>query len=82
MQITMNLRFPGQYYDEKIGLSYNYFRRYIQSDPIGLVGWINTYEYVGGNPLVYSDPTEKFAQILIQAVIGATIVNACVLSCM
>jgi RHS repeat-associated protein len=59
---TYNPRFPGQLYDKETNLHYNYLRdydpktgRYVQSDPIGLAGGINTYTYVGNNPLRYID---------------------------
>ena len=61
---TNRLRFPGQYEDQETGTYYNYFRdyqpcsgRYTQSDPIGLLAGVNTYAYVGGDPVGRTDPS-------------------------
>ncbi len=58
----MNLRFPGQYWDEESQTHYNFNRdyrpntgRYVQSDPIGLIVGVNLYRYPNNHPLVYSD---------------------------
>ncbi len=60
---TVNLRFPGQYFDAEITLHYNWNRfynpatgRYISSDPIGLAGGLNTFGYALQSPVVYYDP--------------------------
>jgi RHS repeat-associated protein len=57
-----NLRMPGQYEDQETKKFYNYFRdydpgigRYVESDPIGLSGGINTYGYVKASPITKTD---------------------------
>ncbi|MBX3648400.1 MAG: RHS repeat-associated core domain-containing protein [Rhodocyclaceae bacterium] len=67
-------------FDRETNLNYNYFRdydpqtgRYIQSDPIGLLGGINTYTYVFGNPLSFTDPSGTIPPALAAAGIGAVI---------
>lgn len=64
---VLNLRMPGQYYDAESGLFYNHMRdydpamgRYIESDPLGLEGGLNTYAYVESDPLLNADPSGLF----------------------
>jgi RHS repeat-associated protein len=60
--VTQNLRFPGQYADSETGFYQNGFRdympnvgRYLEADPIGLMGGANIYIYATGNPMSHRD---------------------------
>jgi RHS repeat-associated protein len=63
------LRFPGQVYDSESKLHSNGQRdydprlgRYLESDPIGLEGGINTYAYANNNPVNSVDPSGAVAE--------------------
>lgn len=65
---TLNLRFPGQYYDWETSLHQNWWReynpgigRYMQVDPLPIesrpTGDTTAYSYVGNRPIVHTDPS-------------------------
>ena len=62
-QIRLPLRFPGQYADAETGWVHHPWRtylpsqgRFLQPDPLGLVGGWNRYLYAEGDPLSRDDP--------------------------
>ena len=65
---SLNMRFPGQYFDVESGLNYNVNRdyeaatgRFVQSDPIGPLAGLQTYTYVWSSPLSRVDPLGLWA---------------------
>ena len=74
---VLNLRFPGQYLDTESTLNYNYFRdydprngRYIESDPIGMSGGLNTFAYVADNPILVFDISGLKARVCCRKIPG------------
>jgi len=69
---TTPLRFPGQYEDEETGLSYNRYRyydpalgRYISSDPVGIYGGFNGFNYADNKPTRLVDPNGLFPDTVV-----------------
>ena len=68
--VEQNLRYQGQYLDRETGLHYNLHRyydpdvgRFMVTDPIGLLGGINLYQYAP-NPLSWIDPLGQMCATL------------------
>ena len=79
-EVEQNLRFPGQYLDRETALHQNWFRdydpgigRYVESDPIGLQGGMNTYAYANNDPIKYTDPSGEIPLPVITGAIGGFI---------
>jgi len=74
--LTVNLRFPGQYYDAESGLHYNYQRtyhpglgRYLEPDPLGQHDSSNVYPYAINDPVNLTDPTGEVVPVIAWAMV-------------
>jgi RHS repeat-associated protein len=72
--VEMNLRFPGQYYDEQSKLYYNHNRyynpelgRYMEPDPLALEAGLNMFAYADNNPVMNTDPSGLIIPALVVA---------------
>ncbi|MCZ6804625.1 MAG: putative Ig domain-containing protein [Proteobacteria bacterium] len=82
--VSVNLRFPGQYFDSETNLHYNTMRyydpqlgRYITSDPVGLIAGLNTYSYARSNSIGLYDPDGQFIPLAIGAIsLGISLYDA------
>lgn len=62
VNFVLNMRYPGQFYDDASGMVSNGFRtydstvgRYIESDPLGQMAGTSVYGYVHARPHLFSD---------------------------
>jgi len=86
VDVTNNLRFPGQYSDGETGLHYNMARdyqpdigRYVEADPIGQSSDLNSYVYAKNNALRWTDPYGLESGCYEYKIVSITSLNAKVL---
>ena len=73
-RISVDFRYAGMFYHQASGLYLTQYRaydprtgRWLNRDPIEEEGGLNLYGYVGGNPVMYTDPNGNLA---VGAILG------------
>jgi len=77
--ITLNLRFPGQYFDAETGLNYNWHRyyhpttgRFLRAEPTGLDFGMNPFRYALASPVSHFDANGLWASSILTIHQGVT----------